>query len=249
MKVSCVGHDLAAMKRDADAMNMVNHIPASRVAVFIDGDNVAPKYIASVRAQAELLGSFDVLRVYADVTHVPGWRDTPGVMLAPVASGKNASDIALCIDALELALNSDIGTFLIASGDQGYAHLAQRLRAHGKQVVGACGGRPSPFFRDSCNAFRELSVDLTPEQTRKLHSKIFGVLGRQPTQPMPLAVFGSAMRDVGVTKGDFPHATWRAFLADHADRYTLCDKGVRQNVELTGQQWLNRHATPKAGRQ
>ena len=249
VKLSWVGHDLAAMGGEADLMNMLNHIPAPRVAVFIDGDNVTCKLIAALRAQAEHLGRIDTVRVYADEDHVAQWRETPGVTLAPMASGKNASDIALCLDALEMALSGDIGTFVIASADQGFAHLAQRLRSHGKWVVGASGVQPSPFFQSSCNEFRHLRVALDDMPAQELHSKIMGVLGASPVEPIPLDEFGQKMRQVGVTTADLPKAKWSTFLADHPDRYILSDRGVQQRVNLTGQQWLYRHANHWGRRQ
>ncbi|CUH60108.1 NYN domain protein [Thalassobacter stenotrophicus] len=249
VKLSWLGHDLAAMRRDGDCMNMLNQIHSTRVAVFVDGDNVPPKLIDPVLERAKHLGRVDAVRVYADECHVEGWCKTPGITLAPMASSKNASDIALCLDALELALSSDIATFVIASADQGFAHLAQRLRTHGKWVLGVSGGKPSDFFQNSCSEFHRLPMGPNEAALDALHSKIAGVLGQTPTKPISLANFGHEMYQLGVTTSDLPNANWRSFLAGHADRYTLCPIGVRLSGDLTGQQWLNRRANPGTGRQ
>jgi len=249
VKLSWLGHDLAAIRRDGGCMNMLNQIQSTRVAVFIDGDNISPKLINAVIERAKRLGRVDAVRVYADEYHVDVLCKTPGVTVAPMAASKNASDIALCLDALELALGSDIATFVIASADQGFAHLAQRLRSHGKWVLGISGVQPSDFFQNSCSEFHRLRLGPSDVALETLHSKIMGVLGQTPTEPIPLTLFGQKMYQLGVTTSDLPNPNWRSFLAGHADRYTLCPVGVRLSGDLTGQQWFHRRANPGIGRQ
>lgn len=207
-----LGHDLAAMRRDGDCMNMLNQIHATRVAVFVDGDNVPPKLIDSVLERAKHLGRVDAVRVYADECYVDGWCKTAGITLAPMASSKNASDIALCLDALELALSSDIPTFVIASADQGFAHLAQRPRTHGKWMLRVSGGKPSDFFQNSCSEFHRLPMGPGELAMDTLHSKITEVLGQTPAKSIPLAHFGHEMYQFGVTTSDYPNAKLAQFL-------------------------------------
>ncbi|MEZ5723187.1 MAG: NYN domain-containing protein [Paracoccaceae bacterium] len=80
----------------------------------------------------------------------------PGIRFVHAGTGKNAADLLLSIDAVELALREGYEMFVIASSDGDFSHLAIRLRETGHLVVG-CGVATAPArFRTACSRFVEL---------------------------------------------------------------------------------------------
>ncbi|MFE9324183.1 NYN domain-containing protein [Nocardia sp. NPDC052278] len=121
-----------------------------RVAVLIDADNVPAARIGAVLARAQEFGGHQIRRAYGDWRrpHLAGWH-TPLLAHAirPVqqfswTTGKNASDLAMAIDAMELLFNG-IRVFVLASSDSDFTGLALRLRESGCDVYGF-GERKTP---------------------------------------------------------------------------------------------------------
>eukprot|EP00873_Tetraselmis_striata_P016131 jgi/Tetstr1/436395/TSEL_025227.t2 len=133
-----------------------------RLAVLIDGDNAQPDSIPDVMAEVDRYGTATVRRIYADWSS-PNTRPWIPVMtkycIQPVQQfraikGKNASDIALIIDAMDL-LHGGIALdgFCLVSSDSDFSRLASRLREDGHLVLGF-GRQQTPLaFRASCNKF------------------------------------------------------------------------------------------------
>lgn len=128
-----------------------------RVAILIDGDNISPGLAPEIDAIGRRLGEVQLRRVYANATHCPGWTDVPGVRFVHAGAGKNAADILLSIEAIEFACMDGYETFLLASSDGDFTHLATRLRERGHSVVGAGEAKPPPMFRAACTRFEELA--------------------------------------------------------------------------------------------
>lgn len=122
-----------------------------RLAVLIDAENCPAKYIDVLLEQAALIGVPTVKRAYGDWTNdnlttwrraVPGHAIQPMLQL-PNSRGKNASDSALIIDAMDLLYSGNVDAFAIASSDSDFTSLAIRLRASGRGVYGL-GERKTP---------------------------------------------------------------------------------------------------------
>jgi uncharacterized LabA/DUF88 family protein len=109
---------------------------APRIAVLVDGDNISAKHSSQVILLAEKLGRVDVARVYAAGNQQSDWLTTPGYRLMHAGAGKNSTDLLLCIDAMELALIGGLESFVIATSDGDFSHIAQRLRERGLHVLG-----------------------------------------------------------------------------------------------------------------
>ena len=136
---------------------------AKRVAMLIDGDNAQPsaKIIERVLNVAQKRGDVTVRRVYGNwsSSNMSGWSEImrlfamrPVHQVATVA-GKNAADIALAIDAMELTLGGTVSGFCIVSSDSDYTGLAIRIREHGMFAIGA-GRKDTPkSFVNACDEF------------------------------------------------------------------------------------------------
>ncbi|MFD2077551.1 TIGR00288 family protein [Actinopolymorpha cephalotaxi] len=145
---------------------------STRLAVLIDADNTSSKLIKEMFEELAGYGTITVKRAYGDWTnpHLTGWRDVLlGNAIAPQQQfaytyGKNATDSALIIDAMDLLYSGNVDGFAIVSSDSDFTPLATRLRESGKRVIGV-GGRKTPkAFVEACEKFVFTEV-LTGVQT------------------------------------------------------------------------------------
>jgi uncharacterized protein (TIGR00288 family) len=139
---------------------------STRLAVLLDADNTSPKLIKELFEELAGYGTITVKRAYGDWTnpHLNGWRD---ILLANAISpqqqfaytiGKNATDSALIIDAMDLLYSGNVEGFAIVSSDSDFTPLATRLRESGKRVIGV-GQRKTPkAFVEACERFVFLDV-------------------------------------------------------------------------------------------
>src|SRR6478752_89740 len=128
----------------------------SRLAVLIDADNTSPKLIKEMFEELAGYGTLTVKRAYGDWTnqHLTGWKEQQFAY----TSGKNATDSALIIDAMDLLYSGNVEGFAIVSSDSDFTPLATRLRESGRRVIGV-GRRttPKPFI-EACERFVFLEV-------------------------------------------------------------------------------------------
>ncbi|MEX0758217.1 MAG: NYN domain-containing protein [Tistlia sp.] len=131
------------------------------LAVLIDADNTSARYAAAIFDEIAALGEANVRRIYGDFSggRLGGW-DGAVQSLAILqhqqrsnTTGKNAADIALVIDAMDLMYKGRLDGFCLVSSDSDFTRLAQRLREDGLAVYGF-GERKTPeAFRNACTRF------------------------------------------------------------------------------------------------
>jgi uncharacterized LabA/DUF88 family protein len=132
-----------------------------RFAVLIDADNTSPRITAGLFEEIAKFGEASVRRIYGDFSspRLRSWADIlqkyaidPYQQFA-YTSGKNASDIALVIDAMDLLHSERFDGFCLVSSDSDFTRLASRLREEGADVYGF-GARKTPeSFRQACRRF------------------------------------------------------------------------------------------------
>ncbi|EJN09863.1 NYN domain-containing protein [Herbaspirillum sp. YR522] len=132
-----------------------------RIALLIDADNVSHSKIAAMLGELSRYGSANIRRAYGDwgSTSLKGWKDKlHEFAIRPVqqfsySSGKNATDIALVIDAMELLYTQKPDAFCLASSDADFTPLVMQLKANGHDVYGF-GERKTPKpFVNACTTF------------------------------------------------------------------------------------------------
>jgi uncharacterized LabA/DUF88 family protein len=151
-----------------------------RIAVLIDADNVSDKYIKAIIDEVANHGTPTYKRIYGDWTkpQLASWKTVLlNYSISPIqqysyTSGKNATDAALIIDAMDILYSSNVDGFCIVSSDSDFTKLAARLREAGMYVLGMGEKKtPTPFIA-ACEKFKYLEV-LTavtvdqPEDTKK----------------------------------------------------------------------------------
>jgi len=137
-----------------------------KLAVLIDADNIPYKNVKEMLDEIAKYGNPTIKRIYADWTssRVAGWKNvllenaiTP-IQQYSYTTGKNSSDSALIIDAMDLLYSKKVNGFCIVSSDSDFTRLATRLREAGMLVIGM-GERktPKPFIT-ACDKFIYLEI-------------------------------------------------------------------------------------------
>ncbi len=138
----------------------------TRLAVLIDADNISPKVAKDVFEELAGYGTLTVKRAYGDWTtsQLNGWKDQlHAFAIAPMQQfaytvGKNSTDSALIIDAMDLLYAGHLDGFVIVSSDSDFTRLATRLRESGMTVYGLGAKKTPRAFRDACDKFTFLEV-------------------------------------------------------------------------------------------
>lgn len=149
-----------------------------KIAVLIDADNVSDKYIKYIFDEISNLGMPTYKRIYGDWTkpQLASWKTVLlNYSITPIqqysyTTGKNATDAALIIDAMDILYSNNVDSFCIVSSDSDFTRLATRLREAGMYVVGMGEKKtPTPFI-SACEKFKYLEVIASePGDTEVLH--------------------------------------------------------------------------------
>ena len=153
------------------------------IALLIDADNVSSRYIPLILSELSKYGKITIRRMYGDWSQdrLHSWlKASSGYSLTPVMQpnntpGKNASDIGLIIDAMDILYTGEVQGFCIVSSDGDFNKLATRLREAGKVVIGMGEKKTPETFRVSCERFIFLDIlmnadsdeEAAPRKTRK----------------------------------------------------------------------------------
>ena len=162
-------------------------------AVLIDADNIPAKYAGAILKEITTFGEPALRRVYGDWSsgRLKNWstavRDLGLVAHQETANtvGKNASDIGLVIDAMDILHTGRFDGFVLVSSDSDFTALANRMREQGKDVIGVGEAKAPESLRNVCNRFVliENIVD-EPQPSEKGGS----AKKRNPTEAVPLII-------------------------------------------------------------
>ncbi len=137
-----------------------------KYALLIDADNVSAKYIKPILNELSKYGNVTYKRIYGDWTSSKSssWKEvllqnsiTP-IQQFSYTHGKNATDSAMIIDAMDMLYTSELEGFCLVSSDSDFTKLASRLRESGKHVIGMGEAKTPSAFRQACDIFTELEL-------------------------------------------------------------------------------------------
>lgn len=216
-----------------------------RVAVLVDGDNVSPVYSPDILTIARRHGATDVVRVYGNACVNSDWHSVVQYLFVHSGTGKNATDILMAIDAVELALAGNINTFVIASSDGDFLHLVRRLREVGCRVIGAGEAKAPETFRAACSEFRQFGPErptprpcaaaASPNKINAMDLNIRTIIAdnSQNGEGMKLSQLGAAMHNKhSVNISTFPEGSWRSYLSKRSALYDLDPPGPEARVRF-----------------
>lgn len=148
------------------------------IAVLIDGDNIPSAHVKEMMEEIAKYGNPTIKRIYGDWTR-PGLNKWKNLLLenaiTPIqqygyTTGKNATDSAMIIDAMDILYSGKVNGFCLVSSDSDFTRLATRLREAGMQVIGIGEKKtPNPFIV-ACDRFVYIEV-LKKKSKEKVESK------------------------------------------------------------------------------
>ena len=219
------------------------------LAVLIDADNISAERADDIFQEVKEVGNAVLRRIYGDFSKpaLKSWKDplqkhavVPHQQFA-YTKGKNSSDIALVIDAMDLLHMGRFDGFVLVSSDSDFTRLANRVREQGIDVFGIGYETTPQAFRDACTKFIELnelsqeSIVKEPEamSVSKLGpSDVVGLIAKAMHSPskggwLSLSVIGSRLRK---TRPDFDPITYGCAklsdLMEETGRFEVDRQGV-----------------------
>lgn len=145
----------------------------SNLAVLIDGDNIPSAHVKEMMEEIAKYGNPTIKRIYGDWTnpHLSKWKNlllqnaiTP-IQQYAYTTGKNATDSAMIIDAMDILYSEKVNGFCLVSSDSDFTKLATRLREAGMQVIGIGEKKtPTPFIV-ACDKF--IYIEILRNQSNK----------------------------------------------------------------------------------
>lgn len=235
---------------------------APSVALLIDGENVTDaEKIAYILAEAGKMGGVTVRQVYGNwaSSSMQPWKDMPAsyalkrMNSASPGAGRNATDIALVIGAMDL-LYLGFKHFCLVTGDSDYLPLVHRLRQDGCTVLGIGMPNASQALKDACNTFIPIdqlipqkgtpaSGSLNGQPAKNVEKKLLDLLITACTQLkkdredewIPLTALGKTLKD---STPDF-QATYgkkklSEFIKQYPDNFEIClrEKGKGETIKV-----------------
>ena len=159
-----------------------------KLAVLIDADNASVKNLKPIMGEVAKYGMPTIKHAYGDWARLVNWKDALlDVGAVPIqqyayTTGKNATDVALIIEAMDILHDDVVDGFVIVSSDSDFTPLALRLRESGKMVLGIGESKtPKPFIK-ACDKFIYVDV-LLPSVPVQEQSNTAGKIAVPSVQP------------------------------------------------------------------
>lgn len=173
---------------------------SDKLAVLIDADNAQASIAAELLAEVSRYGTATIKRAYGDWTtpNLRGWKEhLQSLAIQPIqqfanTTGKNATDSALIIDAMDLLHGGLVNGFCIVSSDSDFTRLATRIRESGLVVYGLGEQKTPAAFVAACDKFIYTEI-LRPESTAVAPAQE----APEPLRPMLERAIAAAARDSG----------------------------------------------------
>jgi uncharacterized LabA/DUF88 family protein len=225
---------------------MATESRAPRLAILIDADNASARIAKGLFEEIAKIGEASVRRIYGDFsgTHLKAWADvleTHAIMPYQnfaYTTGKNASDIALVIDAMDLLHSGRFDGFCLVSSDSDFTRLAARIREHGIDVYGFGEQKTPESFVRACRRFvytENLLPDAPASEHSERHTTPLAVAKKPPSAAVPL--IKTAIKQLDNKDGWAPLAgigQRLAILASDFDPRNYGQPKLAELVEKTG---------------
>ncbi|NTT84384.1 NYN domain-containing protein [Tabrizicola fusiformis] len=230
----------------------ISAVPRQRVALLVDGDNMSAAQAGKLIVQAAREGDLIIRRIYAGPNGLTNWEKTQGFHLRHAGSGKNAADLLLTVEAMEIMLTGKADVLVIASSDRDFSHLATHLRENGRRVVGIGEEKAPVHFEKCCADFHRLPepeavppafpppppaaakpTSANPAK-RALADQLAEVIAANATEGgLEVQQLGPLMfKKTGKKMSQHGFKDWRAFMRDHPSRFACDPKGADARVRL-----------------
>src|SRR4030043_1649685 len=220
-----------------------------KFAVLIDGDNAQASLLPQILAEVSKVGLITIKRIYGDwtTTNMNSWKNSLHKhAIQPMQQfrytvGKNSTDSAMIIDAMDLLHSNNVGGFCIVASDSDYTRLAIRIREEGFFVIGVGEKKTPEAFTNACNQFiycenlsgsrgmRKKSVkEEKADVPDPLNLLLEGFnLAAKEEEMIHLSALGSVLRqlDPAFDPRTFGHQQLQSLIKKYPEAFTL--KGVK----------------------
>jgi hypothetical protein len=169
-----------------------NAAAVTKLALLIDGDNVSATYMPLIMREAEMIGVVAIRRIYGQFKSgkMKSWLkqlevfDLTPVNVAPLTRGKNATDMKLVIEAMDMLNGRQLDGFLIASSDGDFTPLVARIRAGAVACFGFGMKKAPEGYKAEFDRFFECDTALAAE--KKGAPRRAAVSAAKPASPVPV---------------------------------------------------------------
>ncbi len=228
---------------------MAEQSDQQKFAVLIDGDNAQASLLPQILAEVSKVGLITIKRIYGDwtTTSMNSWKESlHKYAIQPIQQfrytvGKNATDSAMIIDAMDLLHTNDVDGFCIVASDSDYTRLATRIREAGLFVIGVGVKKTPGAFTNACNQFIYCeNLTITEEQKKKPTKQTKKEERPDTHSPLPLllqgfemaakeeewvhlAAMGTALRrlDPAFDARTYGHQKLQALIKDYPETFIL----------------------------
>lgn len=192
----------------------------NQFAVLIDADNISPKYAPIIFHELEAYGFASCRRIYGNWSKSNGWKEELLLeySIIPVqqfsyTSGKNATDMAMVIDAMDLLYGKKVDGFCLVTSDSDFTRLAMRLREEHMYVIGMGESKTPVALTRACNKFIHLNLICEPDKDEdkeetmatneianvttleEIEKTVADMLSENGNAPMDLGIVGSRLNE------------------------------------------------------
>jgi len=144
----------------------------NNIALLIDVDNVSAKYVKSIFDELNAFGTVSIRRIYGNWKRTYGWDEDilleysiQPIQQFDYTKGKNATDMAMVIDAMDILYTHQIDVFCIVTSDSDFTKLAMRLRESQAYVIGMGESKTPLALTKACNKFVHLDL-IAPDEPK-----------------------------------------------------------------------------------
>lgn len=210
-----------------------------RVALLVDGENLSVEHAGFVIITAAKAGSLAVKRVFGAVTRLGEWTAAPGFRVVHVPPRKDGADIALSLDALELALTGQVDAIVLATSDRDMTLVALRLSELGFPVTGIGEEKAPVDFRKACRTFVEIPKKKVATATVSFDDRMQKFLseeGKASEGWVTLSSLGQARaKGLGISKAEAgigKSASWIDWFKKNGKIYEIEERGTQSRARL-----------------
>ncbi|WKZ34150.1 MAG: NYN domain-containing protein [Anaerolineales bacterium] len=175
----------------------IKPLARNKIAMLIDGDNAQAGLLSQMLVEAGRYGQVTVRRIYGDwtTTSMNSWKDTLNFhAFQPIQQfrytiGKNATDSAMIIDAMDILHSGVVDGFCLVSSDSDYTRLATRIRETGVFVMGMGEKKTPKPFVNACDVFVYTeNLISTKKMTAQPRAQRGGTKKKEEADPMPVLI-------------------------------------------------------------
>lgn len=218
------------------------------IALLIDAENVSPKYIKVILSEVSMYGTPAYKRIYGDWTtnEMSSWKkvlsehNIQPIQQFRYTQGKNASDSALIIDAMDILYAKNVDGFCLVSSDSDFTRLAARLRESRMFVIGMGESKTPTAFKSACDSFKYLDVLMSMNKAAEAAAEPAETAASAPAKAPAQPKKAEKAPDKQPEKADKPEKAPRGSKkkAEKADKPEKAEKieppAVHSEEELAG---------------